>query len=222
LYVRALLDGMGLAGVPADPEIRSELNERAAQHGSPALHADLAKVDPETAARLHPNDAVRIVRALEVFRLTGLTLSAWIERDRTTRAPIPALRVGLTMRRPELDRRIDARVDAMMSAGLRDEVAVLLARGAQPGRGVMRGLGYSEMCDHLSGTLALDEAVSTIKSNTRRFARRQLTWFRPDRSIHWLDVTGMVASEVADRICDQAGRVDAPLSAERGSSTEHG
>jgi tRNA dimethylallyltransferase len=200
LYVRALLDGLGLAGVPADTDLRRSLVEEAKQRGAAVLHARLSAVDPMTAARLHPNDTVRIVRALEVYDLTGVPLTTWIERDREQRQPLPSVRIGLTMDRKSLDERINRRVDAMIANGLVQEVRRLLESGAREGHGVMRGLGYREIAMHLRGTLALHEAVDLIKRNTRRFARRQWTWFRADRHIRWLDVTSMALDEAAGEI----------------------
>lgn len=200
LYVRALLDGLGLTSVPANSAVRAELWQVARLQGSSTLHAQLAAVDPVTASRLHPNDTVRIVRALEVWKCTGEPLSVWIERDQQQRRPVASVRIGLSVAMDVLDRRIDARVDAMMASGLLDEVRALMSRGARPAAGIMRGLGYRELGDHLMGTSSLAEAVTAIKRNTRRFARRQRTWFRGDPSVQWLDITGLSLDEAADRV----------------------
>ncbi len=204
LYVRALLDGLGLTHVPADPAVRRELSERAAAAGAPALHAELKVVDPATAARLHPNDAVRIIRALEVFRSTGRALSEWLERDAAERRELPAVRIGLTMDRTELDRRIDARVDRMVEAGLVEEVERLRKRMGPNRGGILQGLGYREINEYLDGHTTLPDAISAITRNTRRFARRQMTWFRADKRICWSDVTGLDVNEVVSRVLGMA------------------
>jgi tRNA dimethylallyltransferase len=200
LYVRALLDGLSLAGVPADPSVRAELMARAREDGSVALHHELSAVDPASAARLHPNDTVRIVRALEVRRLTGRSLTEWIAEDRASRRAIPALRIGCRMGQAELDARIEARVDRMMEEGLIGEVVALREAGAIRDRGIMCGLGYAQLCAHLDGDMPLADAVGMIKRDTRRYARRQMSWFRSDRGIRWVDASGARPHDVAETI----------------------
>lgn len=200
LYVRALLDDWTLAETPADPSLRETLRAELAHSGSEALHAHLAALDPTTAARLHPNDAVRIVRALEVYQLTGKPIAAYQAQDRANRPARPAHRIGLTLPRPELYARIEERVEAMLAAGWEDEVRSLLAQGYAPTLGPLRSLGYKEMIAAIHGEIAHMTAIELIKQNTRRFAKRQQTWFRADPCLRWLDVSALDSATVAARI----------------------
>ncbi len=199
-YVRALLDGLGLAGVPADPAVRHELRLQAERLGTKHLYERLVVVDPVSARRIHPNDAVRIVRALEVWQVSGRTLTQIAEEESRTRKPLPAVRIGLRMDVRVLDQRINERVDAMFGAGLVDEVGNVLARGVDPDAPGLRGLGYKEVVSYLRGMITLPECVDMVKRNTRRYARRQMTWFRADRAIQWFDVTERTASEIANQV----------------------
>lgn len=203
LYVRALLDDWSLAETPANPEIRAALQAELALSGAAALHAALAQVDPDTAGRLHPNDAVRIVRALEVYRVTGQPISVFQADDRKTRRSRPAHRFGLTLPRPALYARIEARVEAMIAAGLEDEVRNLLAQGYAPTLGPLRSLGYKEMIATLCGELDRSTAIHSIQQNTRRFAKRQQTWFRADPQIAWLDVSALSSATAATCLLEQ-------------------
>jgi tRNA dimethylallyltransferase len=184
LYLRALLYGLCPAP-PADPAVRAELEAREAAEGAGTLHAALQRVDPPTAARLHPADLVRIVRGLEVYRLTGRPLS---EHQAAHGFAVPRHRAviwGLDPGREVLDRRIDARVDQMLAQGFVDEVAGLLARGYPRGSPGLMCPGYRELAAHLAGELPLDEAVALIRRGHRRYARRQRTWFRKTRGLTW-------------------------------------
>jgi len=195
LYIRAVVDGFTIPRVPPDPALRTRLEAVEAKHPG-TLHARLRQVDAAAAARIHPRNVRRLIRALEVYEHTGRPISAQQQAD-----PIgTAVQIGLTMDRQALYRRIDARVDEQMAAGLVDEVRRLLARGYAPTLPAMRGLGYKEIAEYLQGQVPLDEAVRRLKRNTRRFARRQYTWFRRDGRIRWLDVGEMGPEEVADRI----------------------
>lgn len=188
LYVRALLLGL-FAGPPADPEVRAELDARAAAAGTPALWDDLAAIDPESAARIDRNDRKRLVRALEVFRLTGETMTAHHQRhDHKAVAPrYEHVLVGLAPARERLYEVIDARVDAMMAAGLLDEVQALRAAGHAPPLRSQQAIGYAELHAHLEGRSDLSRAIDLVKRNSRRYARRQLSWYRPDPLVRWAD-----------------------------------
>ena len=186
LYVKALLGGLFRAA-PVEPEVRRRLAAEAEAAGVPALHARLREVDPETAARLHPNDRVRILRALEVHAVAGRPLSALQREHRFRDAPFAALKIGLTLERGALYERIDRRVDAMVAAGLEDEVRGLLARGYGPGLKSMQSIGYGHMAACIAGRVDRDECLRTFKRDTRRFAKRQMTWFRADPGIVWLE-----------------------------------
>jgi tRNA dimethylallyltransferase len=182
LYVRALRYGL-FEGPAADLELRARLE----REPGPALHARLAAVDPVAAARIDANDRVRLVRALEVFELTGEPISRHQERHDYTTAPsrYDARVVGLSPPRAELHARIDARVDAMLAAGLEAEVRGLMDAGYAPDLRALGAIGYREMCAYVLGKMTRDEAVAGIKSATKRYARRQLGWFRTERDVSW-------------------------------------
>ena len=188
LYVRAVVDGLTLSMAPPDADLRRRLTDEAAAGGPAPLHARLAELDPEAAQRIHPNDARRIIRALEVYQQTGQRISSLQELDRHRRARYNTRQFGLTAPRPELYRRIEARVDEMVARGLADEVRGLLGRGRGERLASMKGLGYAQLIPYLRGECSLDAAVSRLKRDTRRFAKRQLTWFRADPRIEWVDV----------------------------------
>jgi tRNA dimethylallyltransferase len=176
LYLKALLYGL-FDSPPADEALRRRLEDEARDHGPHVLHARLAQVDPASAARLHPNDVRRMVRALEVWELTGRPLSAW-QTQWSARA-LPANRcLCLDRPRPELYARIDARVDAMLTAGLVDEVRALRQLGRPLSREAAQAVGYQEVCTYLDGRATLEEARLRIQTRTRQFAKRQRTWFR--------------------------------------------
>ncbi|HVK74965.1 MAG TPA: tRNA (adenosine(37)-N6)-dimethylallyltransferase MiaA [Kofleriaceae bacterium] len=188
LYVRALLLGL-FEGPPADPELRAALDAEARAHGVPALWAQLAAVDPAIATRIDRNDQKRIVRALEVFRLTGEPMSVHQQRhDHRAVAPrYPHVLVGLAPPRDRLYATIDARVDAMLAAGLLAEVEALRSRGYAPPLRSQQAIGYAELHDHLEGRSDLSRAIELVKRNSRRYARRQLSWYRPDRNVRWAE-----------------------------------
>ena len=203
LYVRAVVDGLALSMAPPDADFRRRLTDEAAASGPAALHARLAELDPEAARRIHPNDAKRIIRALEVYQQTGQRISSLQELDRHRRARYNTRQSGLTAPRPELYRRIEARVDEMVARGLADEVRGLLGRGYGERLASMKGLGYAQLIPYLRGECSLDAAVSRLKRDTRRFAKRQLTWFRADPRIEWVDV---VAAGDPQAVADIIGR----------------
>ncbi len=187
LYIKALLCGLAKQA-PSDPSLRQKLRQEAREQGSAALHRRLSDVDPGAAACVHPNDTVRIVRALEVFALTGKPLSVHHREHGFADAPYDNFKIGLEMDRARLYRRIDERVDFMMTGGLEAEVRGLLNRGYGAGLKSMQSLGYRHMADHIAGRLRLAAAVETLKRDTRRFAKRQFTWFRADPDIRWVRV----------------------------------
>ena len=184
LYVRAALDDLDFPRT--DAGTRARLEEELDRLGAAALHARLAALDPAAAGAILPSNARRIVRALEVIELSGRPFTATMPAYLQNR---PAVQIGLALPRPELDRRIAARVDRMWQAGLEAEVRSLAARGLRDGRTASRALGYQQLLRHLDGEWTLEEArLETIKA-TRRFARRQESWFRRDPRVRWLDAT---------------------------------
>ncbi len=189
LYVRALVDGFYDSEV-RDPAVKRALHERARREGAPQLHRELASVDPETAARLHPNDTQRIVRALEVYTLTGKPFSELLHSGNVP-AEFQPIFVGLTRHRKELYDRIEARVDKMLEQGLVQEVRRLQEKGYGPHLNALQTVGYQEVFRYLAGDLTEAEMVAEIKKNTRRYAKRQLTWFRRDARVEWVDLSRM-------------------------------
>jgi tRNA dimethylallyltransferase len=184
-YIKALTRGL-FDTIPTDPEVRRRLQTEAAALGGGALHQRLAACDPETARRLHPNDTYRIVRALEVFEVTGKPLSAHHRDHQFGDRPFRQVTIGLTIPREALYSRIDTRVDMMLQTGLLNEVRGLLDRGYGPELKSMQSIGYRHMTDFLLGRLPWEEAVRTMKRDTRRYAKRQMVWFKSDPEIHWL------------------------------------
>jgi tRNA dimethylallyltransferase len=184
LYVRAALDDLDFPGT--DPVIRSRLEDELARLGAAALHARLAGLDPAAAAAILSGNGRRIVRALEVIEISGRPFSATMPAYQQNR---PAVQIGLTLPRPELDRRIAARVDRMWQAGLEAEVRSLAAQGLRDGQTASRALGYQQMLRYLDGEWTLDQAREETMKATRRFARRQESWFRRDPRVRWLDAT---------------------------------
>ncbi len=187
LYIRAVIDNYDFSSSSGSELYRKELQNEAADHGSAQLHQRLQEVDPGAAAKLHPNDTRRIIRALEVYKHTGRPISTFHKIDQPGRPIYELLMFGLTSDREILYQRIEQRVDQMINSGLVEEVQRLLNRGFTPELSSMRGLGYKEIEMYLAGRLSLVQAVDILKRNTRRYAKRQMTWFRRDKRIRWLD-----------------------------------
>jgi tRNA dimethylallyltransferase len=194
LYVSAVLEGLSIPRVAPDLELRKQLEAEADAQGHEVLHQRLRKLDPEAAERIDARNVRRLVRALEVCIRTGEPISSLQIRSAP---PYRILRLGLTMPRDQLYRRIDERVDGMMKAGLLEEVRSLVERGYGLDLPSMSGLGYRQIGMYLRGEVSLDEAVALIKRHTRRFVRRQANWFRSDDTrITWFDVSGPVYEAV--------------------------
>lgn len=184
LYIRALVHGLCDA-IPSSPEVRMRLQAEAGEKGSAALHERLLAVDPVSAEKIHVNDTVRIVRALEVYRLTGTRLSGHHEAHQFKHRAFDALKIGLFMDREALYDRINRRTEAMIAAGLVAEVRSLLDSGVSASLNSMQSIGYRHMADYLEGRLDWPEAVRTMKRDTRRYAKRQMTWFMKETDILW-------------------------------------
>ena len=221
LYIRALTDGLfdeteseefriewaggvnpqsEIRNPQSTDEIRKRLKARAAHEGSYTLHEELSRVDPLAAARIHPHDLHRIVRALEVFESTGQRISELQRASRQTPGGIEPMMVGLALDRAALHRRIGERVDAMIARGLIEEVKGLLDRGYGPDLNALKSVGYQEVFPYIEGRQTLGATIEAIKRNTRRYAKRQMTWFRRDGRIWWLD-----GSEDRKRLVDRVG-----------------
>ena len=186
LYVRALLEGYQFNQAPSDEKLRQKLTDLAKQYGNQYLHNLLQQVQPPTAARLHPNDQRRIIRALEVYYLSGETISR--EKTATNELLFDAVVIGLTMERAALYDRINRRVDQMIEQGLVDEVARLLQQGVPPSCQAMQGIGYKEIVEYLLADQDLITATDQLKQATRNFAKRQLTFYRRMPYITWYNV----------------------------------
>ena len=181
LYVRAALDRLEIP--PTDPVVRGRLREELAREGIGAMYARLIQTDPVAAQAIQPNNDRRVLRALEVVELTGRPFSASLP---TREYELPTITIGLVVPRSELDERIATRTHRMWDAGLLDEVRRLDAAGLREGRTAAKALGYGQALAHLDGLLTAEQAVEDTITSTRRFARRQESWFRPDPRIHWL------------------------------------
>jgi len=203
-YVRAVVEGWGIPAVSPDETLRARLYAEAEAAGHETLHARLRALDPIAAGRIDGRNVRRVVRALEVCLLSGRPIS---ELQRKSPPPYHIVQVGLTRPRPALYRRVDERVEAMLAAGLVDEVRRLEAAGYGWRLPAMSGLGYRQMGDYLRGESSLQEAVQNIKRETRRFIRQQANWFSlTDRHIHWLDLEVTPPPEVEAVVRDWMGR----------------
>lgn len=187
MYIKALLHGL-FEGPGTDEAIRGRLMEQAAAEGWAHLHQRLAAVDPEAGQRIHPNDEKRIIRALEVYELTGRPISTF--QTQWDAAPASDwFVIGLRRDKETENSRMNARVKRMIDEGLRDEVAGLLAEEKPLSKQAAAAIGYAEMIAHLNGQMPLDETVEKIKINTRRFAKSQRTWFKTFQNVKWINIT---------------------------------
>ena len=187
LYLKLLLMGTW-EGPTADWLLRDRLQKEEAANGPGFLHQELKKFDPESAEKIMPNDVSKIIRAIEVYRIMGQPISVFHQQHRFADHPYQAMVIGLRRARPDLYERIEARVDEMLCNGLEEETSVLLKKGYSEDLGSMKGLGYRQMGGYLKGRYDRAEAIRLIKRDTRRYAKRQLTWFNRDPLIHWLDL----------------------------------
>ena len=205
LYIKALIHGLFDAR-PGDEGIRMRLKQKAEKEGTEALFERLKQVDPVTAQKLHVNDSYRIIRALEVYETAGIPISDYQQRHRFQESRLTTLKFGLHSERERLYQRIDHRVDMMIQAGLLDEVRRLREAGYSGALKSMQSIGYRHMCDFLDGHLDWAEAVRTLKRDTRRYAKRQMTWFKTDREIVWVDpvVSREVKTRTREFLSDQS------------------
>jgi len=184
LYIKALVHGLFKAG-RADIRARERLQEQARIYGADSLYQKLRRHDPDTAERIHPNDSYRIIRALEVYELTGKPITAFQREHGFKDHRFRALKIGLHINREVLYDRINHRVDAMIDSGFLDEVKGLLDMGYSDDLKSMRSIGYRHLIDFIKGRCSWDETLRTLKRDTRRYAKRQLTWFKADPEIIW-------------------------------------
>ncbi|MGE5654889.1 MAG: tRNA (adenosine(37)-N6)-dimethylallyltransferase MiaA [Bacillota bacterium] len=208
LYVRAALDPYEFTEVEVDWAYREELRQLGEQHGATYLHNLLSEVDPWAAAKLHPNDLRRVIRALEVHHHTGERISDWQAVSRQKPLIYDILMIGLTRPREELYERIEARVDAMIAEGLVDELRRLVADGFDQESIAGQALGYKEFLPYLRGETTFDDAVQLLKRDTRRYAKRQLSWFRADPRVDWIDLSqhpsiGTVVDKIVQKVAER-------------------
>lgn len=201
LYIKTLLYGLW-QGPPADWAGREGFLKKEKEEGEGTLHRMLADIDPPSAGRIHPRDLPKVVRALEVYHLTGRPLSEIHAEHRFEEPEAPPSRViGLRRERKELYLRIESRVEGQIASGLIAETERFLSAGLSPSLQSMRGLGYKQMIPYLQGVQSLDEAVTILKRDTRHYAKRQMTWFQADPKIEWIDLeAGASAEETVGRI----------------------
>lgn len=186
LYVQAVIDPYKFEPIPVDWEYRKKLQQLAQEKGNEFIHSQLAKVDPISAKKLHPNDLRRIIRALEVYQATGKPI--WADHQVGKKKSRYNLSIiGINMPRPLLYERIEQRVEKMIAQGLIAEVKDLLNKGYSSNLPAMQSIGYKQICFYLKGKCTLEEAINLIKRDTRRLAKRQLTWFRRDKRIKWFE-----------------------------------
>ncbi|MDN3014660.1 tRNA (adenosine(37)-N6)-dimethylallyltransferase MiaA [Paenibacillus sp. BSR1-1] len=187
LYIQSVIYDYQFSDVSGDEQFRQQLEQRSKEIGNEALYKELCEVDPESAAQIHPNNVRRVIRALEIYHLTGKTMQEF-QRTQEPDLMYDTALVGLTMERDMLYERINARVDLMMEQGLFDEVKSLYHQDLRDCQSI-QAIGYKEIYDYLDGKVSLDDAVETLKQNSRRYAKRQLTWFRNKMDVKWFDMT---------------------------------
>lgn len=203
LYIKAIVDGIFESGETNDFDYRDKLLELRRKHGNEYLYAELKKIDPVSAENMLPQNWKRVIRALEVYRSTGEPI--WkIQEKANPGRDIEFLQFGLNWDRAELYERIEQRVDLMIEAGLVEETKSILDMGYSKELNSLNTVGYKEIIEYLDGKISLERAVELIKRNTRRFAKRQLTWFRKDQSIQWLNIDSNISfDELADFIISE-------------------
>ncbi len=199
-YIQALVDGLFAPGV-SDLTVKEKWHKKVETDGVESVFAALEKVDPVSAKRLHPNDIQRVVRALEVYDLTGEPISIY-QKGQEDAADFQPVFVGLTRERSELYSRIEYRVDEMFKDGLLEEVESLKKQGFDGSLNALKTVGYKEVFAYLNNELVFTEMVDTIKKNTRRYAKRQLTWFRKDLRIEWLDIDRLSETQIVETVLE--------------------
>jgi len=205
LYIKSLVHGL-FDVKPVDKDVRNRLRQVAEKEGVTALFERLKRVDAVTARKVHVNDTYRIIRALEVYETSGVPISDHQQGHRFQESRLASLKFGLHMERDQLYDRIDGRVEAMIDAGLLDEVRRLRESGYSGELKSMQSIGYRHMLDFLDGHLDWPETIRTLKRDTRRYAKRQMTWFKADREVVWVDpvVSSKVKNRIRDFLSDQS------------------
>lgn len=207
LYIRACIRGFDLEPGGPLPSLRLELKKQAEQYGTQYLHKRLAEIDPEAASRIHPNDQRRTIRALEVFHGTGTPISQ-LQQNQVLNSKYSVIYLFLNRERDELYRRIELRAERMIADGLIEEVSSLLNKGFLPNLKPMQSLGYKQISDYLLQKSALEEAIISMKQETRRYAKRQLTWFRKEPIDYLINISGDSQELFGDILNYVEGRLD--------------
>ncbi len=203
LYIKALSEGL-FVGPGSDASIRQQLEVRAQKEGLGVLHSELSRIDPEAVSKIHLNDKKRIIRALEVYQLTGKPISKLQSQWDSGKRRYDCVFIGIRRDKDDQSRRINARVKRMVATGLRDEVVSLLAEPAGLSDQAAQAVGYAEIIEHLRGNGSIEEAVEQIKINTRRLAKKQRTWHRRFHAVHWFDVAeDDIVENIADRVLEE-------------------
>jgi len=187
LYIQSVIYDYRFTDVPSDEAYRRKLRQLAEENGEMGLFEQLKKIDPESAARIHPHNIRRVIRALEIYHCTGKTMTEW-QQTQTTELLYDVAIIGLTMEREQLYCRINERVEQMLADGLLEEVKSLYDRGLSDCQSI-QAIGYKELYAYLDGHISFEEAVEQLKQNSRRYAKRQLTWFRNKMPVRWFDMT---------------------------------
>ncbi|URM31632.1 tRNA (adenosine(37)-N6)-dimethylallyltransferase MiaA [Cytobacillus firmus] len=190
LYIQSVIYDYQFSDAPSDEEFRKILEERAEREGNTVLYEELLDIDPESAEKIHPNNIRRVIRALEIYHCTGKTMSQYQEKQNPELLYDVAL-IGLTMDRETLYDRINQRVDIMMEEGLLKEVRSLYDHGLMDCQSI-QAIGYKELYEYFNGRVSLEDAVENLKQNSRRYAKRQLTWFRNKMNVEWFDMSDSV------------------------------
>jgi tRNA dimethylallyltransferase len=202
LYIKSLLYGL-FEGPGTNEQIRAELRSRAEAEGLAELHRELTKIDPAAVERINPNDAKRIIRALEVYQLTGKPISSFQKQWQQRQVQHDWTIIGLRREKADASSRINLRVKKMISAGLVKEVKSLLAEDRPLSKQARSAIGYAEIIEHLNGQMSLEDAAEAMKINTRRLAKGQRTWFKTFRDVHWLDIA---ENETPEQILERTKR----------------
>lgn len=186
-YIQAILNEIAFTETETDDSYRKQLEQQAQEYGAQRLHDQLKEVDPQAAVDIHPNNVKRVIRALEFYKETGTKISEHNEAERQKQSPYNFAYFVLNMDRQKLYERIELRIDQMLEQGLIEEVRQLQEKGCHAGMVSMQGLGYKEILAYLQGECTLEEAIYILKRDTRHFAKRQLTWFRREREVCWIE-----------------------------------
>ncbi len=201
LYIQSVLYDYQFSEAPSDEEFRKNLEKLTHENGNQFVYEQLIKIDPESGERLHPNNVRRVIRALEVYHCTGKTITE-LQKSQTPELLYDAAVIGLTMEREKLYKRINQRVDLMIEEGLVNEVEALYQSGLRSCQSI-QAIGYKELYELFEGNISFQQAVENLKQNSRRYAKRQLTWFRNKMNVEWFDMSDVATSAIFNKKIDE-------------------